>query len=77
MGKTETPPTDGPDRRAEIGEPVGSRILSPAALRALEEAAERRKAASRVAAAQEIGGRGGEDPARYGDWEVKGIASDF
>jgi hypothetical protein len=22
-------------------------------------------------------GRGGLDPARYGDWEVKGLASDF
>ena len=25
----------------------------------------------------EIGGRGGLEPTRYGDWEVKGIASDF
>jgi hypothetical protein len=25
----------------------------------------------------EIGGRKGPDPARYGDWEAKGIASDF
>jgi hypothetical protein len=25
----------------------------------------------------ELNGRGGPDPARYGDWEVKGIASDF
>ena len=22
-------------------------------------------------------GRGGKDPARYGDWEVKGVAVDF
>ena len=26
---------------------------------------------------KEIGGRGGLEPARYGDWEVKGIAADF
>ncbi len=26
---------------------------------------------------KEIGGRDGPDPARYGDWENKGIASDF
>lgn len=26
---------------------------------------------------KEIKGRGGLDPARYGDWEVKGITSDF
>jgi len=25
----------------------------------------------------EHNGRGGLDPARYGDWEVKGIACDF
>ncbi|MGB6116954.1 MAG: DUF1674 domain-containing protein, partial [Mesorhizobium sp.] len=48
------------------------------AQRALAEAEERRKAARRKPApAKEIGGRGGLDPARYGDWEVKGIASDF
>jgi hypothetical protein len=28
-------------------------------------------------APKELGGRGGEDPARFGDWEVKGIAHDF
>ena len=25
----------------------------------------------------EAGGRGGLDPVRYGDWEIKGIAVDF
>ena len=25
----------------------------------------------------EIGGRKGPEPTRYGDWETKGIASDF
>ncbi|TIW91676.1 MAG: DUF1674 domain-containing protein, partial [Mesorhizobium sp.] len=24
-----------------------------------------------------IGGRGGKEPGRYGDWEVKGLTSDF
>ena len=28
-------------------------------------------------APKEIGGRAGPDPTRYGDWENKGIASDF
>ena len=39
----------------------------------------RRRAARprRRRAPREIGGRGGLDPARYGDWEVKGIACDF
>ncbi|MBQ4807517.1 DUF1674 domain-containing protein [Phaeobacter sp. HS012] len=53
--------------------------LPPAALRALAEAAERRKAAEVEAANRpvELGGRDGPDPARYGDWEKKGIAIDF
>ena len=53
--------------------------LSPAAERALAEAAVRRGQALAREAEQpkELGGRGGNDPARYGDWEVKGIACDF
>ncbi len=53
--------------------------LPPPAQRALKEAEERRAALSAEKEKQkrEIGGRGGEDPARYGDWEVKGIAIDF
>jgi hypothetical protein len=55
-----------------------ARDLPPAAQRALAEAEERRRASAEHAdAAREIGGRGGLDPARYGDWEVKGLASDF
>ena len=51
--------------------------LTAAAKRALKEAADRRKAADATIAQKETGGRDGPDPARYGDWEVKGIASDF
>jgi hypothetical protein len=53
--------------------------LSPAARRALAEAAARRAQHKRDAGAapQEINGRGGRDPTRYGDWEVNGLASDF
>ncbi|MCA0873601.1 DUF1674 domain-containing protein [Seohaeicola saemankumensis] len=52
--------------------------LPPAALRALAEAEERRKAAKDAAPLpKELGGRDGPDPARYGDWEKKGIAIDF
>ncbi len=50
--------------------------LTEAAARALAEA-EARRAAATAQASREIGGRGGLDPARYGDWEVKGIACDF
>jgi hypothetical protein len=52
------------------------RPLSDAARRALAEAEARRKAEAE-ARPRELGGRGGLDPARYGDWEVKGIACDF
>ncbi|WP_406646695.1 DUF1674 domain-containing protein [Aliisedimentitalea scapharcae] len=52
--------------------------LPPAAQRALAEADARRKAAAKQdALPKELGGRDGPDPARYGDWEKKGIAIDF
>jgi len=55
------------------------RELPPAAQRALAEAQARRaEALAKEAELQrEIGGRGGNDPVRYGDWEIKGIACDF
>ena len=55
---------------------AASRDLEPAARRALAEA-EARRAKAKPAPAPELNGRGGLDPARYGDWEVKGLASDF
>jgi hypothetical protein len=53
--------------------------LSPAAERALAEAAARRAVADRKVAgpAKEIGGPTGPEPTRYGDWEKKGLTSDF
>ncbi|MGG7519315.1 DUF1674 domain-containing protein [Allorhizobium undicola] len=51
--------------------------LSPAARRALEEAEARRRAEKAAAMPREIGGRGGADPARFGDWEINGRAIDF
>jgi len=54
--------------------------LSPQAARALAEAAERRAAAARQPHGQgpkEIDGPKGPEPTRFGDWERKGIASDF
>ena len=57
--------------------PVAARELTPAAERALAEAAARRKLADKASAPNEIAGRDGPEPVRYGDWEVKGIASDF
>jgi hypothetical protein len=52
------------------------RELPPAALRALEEA-EARRAEAKPTPPRERNGRDGPDPVRYGDWEVKGLASDF
>ena len=53
--------------------------LSPAAERALAEAAERRRLAdeTKAAAPAEINGRGGLDPSRVGEWEIDGRAVDF
>ena len=51
--------------------------LPPEALRALEEAAARKKAAKDLELPSELGGRDGPEPVRYGDWERKGIAVDF
>lgn len=67
-------------RRAATDTDTGAgRPLSPAARRALEEAAARRADYDRRARERpkEIGGGKGPEPVRYGDWEVGGRASDF
>ena len=55
------------------------RRLPPAAERALAEAAARRaEIDARVAALPpEQGARREREPVRYGDWETKGLASDY
>ncbi len=55
------------------------RPLSPAAERALAEAAARRAANDRPPPdrPKEIQGRDGPEPTRYGDWEINGLTSDF
>jgi hypothetical protein len=55
------------------------KALTPAAQRALAEAEARRKAseASAQPMAKELQGPKGLEPTRYGDWENRGIASDF
>ncbi len=54
---------------------------SPQAERALREAALRRAAidarACEASREPEHQGRGGLEPVRYDDWEVRGLASDF
>lgn len=53
--------------------------LTPAAQRALAEAEARRAAQKENIhnAPKEVQGPKGPEPTRYGDWENKGIASDF
>lgn len=63
--------TDAPEARRKFED------LPPAAQRALLEAEARREAEQKTEAVKEIGGRGGKDPARYGDWEIKGRTIDF
>lgn len=58
-------------------ESAAKKPLSPAAKRALEEAEQRRQAEKQQEMPAEIGGRGGADPARFGDWEINGRAIDF
>lgn len=53
------------------------KALTPAAKRALEEAAARRAAQARTEKAAENGGPAGPEPTRFGDWERKGVAVDF
>jgi hypothetical protein len=66
------------DAPAVVGK-TGGKDLPEAAQRALEEAALRREQYRKREAAlpKELGGRGGNEPGRYGDWEVKGLTSDF
>ena len=51
--------------------------LSPEARRALAEAEERRRSAPEVKLPKELNGRDGPEPTRFGDWERKGLTSDF
>jgi len=53
------------------------RPLTDAAKRALAEAEARRNAALTKPLPPEKGGRKGPEPTRFGDWEKKGITSDF
>jgi hypothetical protein len=64
-----TPVTPGEERKP----------LPPAAQRALAEAEARRREAAAYPhpKAKELQGPKGPEPTRYGDWENKGIASDF
>ncbi|HEV3042724.1 MAG TPA: DUF1674 domain-containing protein [Roseiarcus sp.] len=67
------------DHKQKAAAPTAERPAArakAAAERALAEAAARR-AQYDAKHPREVNGRDGPDPVRYGDWEVRGLASDF
>jgi len=79
---TDQPSTESSEPGARRHQASEKRPLSPAAERALAEAAARRAERERALewpteATKEVAGRHGPEPTRYGDWEVNGLASDF
>jgi len=72
--------SDNNNVSAEIGGDVPGaapgKALTPEARRALQEAHERRQKEAAPLPPEE-GGPKGLEPTRYGDWERKGIVSDF
>ena len=70
--------TDDPSQISKAPTHQERKPLSQAAQRALAEAEARRQAAANEKPPpKERGGPRGLEPTRYGDWENKGIASDF
>ncbi len=71
QGRPPAPPRDAAEYRAR---------LRAAAERALAEARARREKGSTGQSSgkpREVGGPEGPEPTRFGDWERKGLASDF
>lgn len=66
-----------PEALPEVLGAAPGKELTPAARRALEEAAARRAAEAALSLPTEQGGRDGPEPTRFGDWEKKGVAVDF
>jgi hypothetical protein len=56
---------------------MDQKTLPDAAKRALAEAEARRKISRGLELPPESGGPQGPEPTRFGDWEKKGITSDF
>lgn len=69
---------DDPKDGAKPAQSAAKKPLTPEAERALAEAAERRaKQQAEADRVKEVGGPSGPEPTRYGDWEKKGLTSDF
>jgi len=69
--------SDNPSRPTPATPAAERKQLTPAAQRALAEAEARRRAAAVKPMPKELQGPKGPEPTRYGDWERKGITSDF
>lgn len=61
----------------QLSQDNNPKVLSAAAQRALKEAQERREKNDALTLPTEVGGRGGAEPVRFGDYEIKGRAIDF
>lgn len=66
-----------PDPAAEKVSSEKERRIAEAAARARDEAEQRRAATPPLDLPKELGGRDGPEPTRFGDWERKGVISDF
>lgn len=66
-----------PDGMATMPASSEKQPLAETSLQALEEAEGRRQKQRKNEHPKEYGGPKGVEPTRYGDWERKGIASDF
>jgi hypothetical protein len=65
-----------PSSKMTKAKEIAARIRD-AGERAAAEAEARRKAEMAEPLPEELGGQKGPDPTRYGDWEKKGLISDF
>ncbi len=67
---------DGNAKKQRTAAQIKARIAE-AAIRANAEAEARRRAETSKPGPKELGGQKGPEPTRYGDWEKKGLISDF
>jgi hypothetical protein len=65
------------EKRRKLSKAEIAARIREAGERASAEAEARRKAAHAATMPRELGGPKGPEPTRYGDWERKGITSDF
>jgi hypothetical protein len=77
MTNQATPPGEDTTPDDPQVNPDVARRIAEAAARANAEAEARRRQDAAIQLPPELGGPKGPEPTRYGDWERKGIVSDF